>query len=774
MAADEKGLNSSWIAEGPAPIEFGQTEGATTNREATGAVNAVAPHPTNANVLYVGGANGGIWRTNNALSASPNWTSQTDNLDSLSIGDIAFDPADTSHQTLVAGVARSSSLRRVGGARIGVLRTTNGGNTWNVLPGMAGRNVIGVAPMGNTIVAAVDIADSFNCGEIGIFRSTNAGASWSRVTNGFPGGSVDGLAQDPVNTSTLYASVVFADSCSPGGEGGNPPPGENGIYKSLDGGASWFKSSPAPDGFPLDGFLESDSRTHVEMAVGNADNFYVAIVPGSTGELASVFYTPDGGAFWFQMDLPGSFEPDFFGIHPGGQGNIHLSLAVDPVNPAIVYVGGDRQPGINNDEDGFPSPNSVGARNFSGRLFRGDVSVFEVGEWAPLTHVGTSGNSSPHADSRNMAFDANGNLIEGDDGGVYRRSSPRGSGDWFTVNGNLQITETHSGAYDSLSDIVIGGNQDNGSTEQLSPAGLRWVTIRSGDGGDVDVVRVGNQSVRYASAQNLANFYRAVYDSSNNFVSGVFPALTVIGGNPLEGQFITPIAANTEDSDRLLIGADNGLYESFDQGDTIEEISPGLRVNGRNGSAMSYGSRGNADIAYVGACIGVCADSADGADGLYVRSGPGQTFNHVFPAGADGEVTHVTVDPDVPSSLFLLNENATIWRTDNTGQSFSEITGNLNAATTGALHSLVYISSLAGDALAVGTDKGVFIAFATSNYSSWSGLGNALPNAPVYDLRFDPERNKLVASTLGRGSYSLSDFLNVPDLIFVGNFELAR
>ena len=61
-------------------------------------------------------------------------------------------------------------------------------------------------------------------------------------------------------------------------------------------------------------------------------------------------------------------------------------------------------------------PNSIGANNFSGRLFRCDASLATGSQCTPLTHIGTASNSSPHADSREMTFDAAGNLIETDDG----------------------------------------------------------------------------------------------------------------------------------------------------------------------------------------------------------------------------------------------------------------------------------------------------------------------------------------------------------------------
>src|SRR5438067_1523960 len=81
-----------WIEQGPGPNINGQVENVTPNNPVAGAINAIAPDPQNANVLYVATVNGGIWKTNNATAASPSWIPLTDRFPSLSFGDIALDP----------------------------------------------------------------------------------------------------------------------------------------------------------------------------------------------------------------------------------------------------------------------------------------------------------------------------------------------------------------------------------------------------------------------------------------------------------------------------------------------------------------------------------------------------------------------------------------------------------------------------------------------------------------------------------------------------------
>jgi hypothetical protein len=202
------------------------------------------------------------------------------------------------------------------------------------------------------------------------------------------------------------------------------------------------------------------------------------------------------------MDVPGTVETPL-------QGRDELmSLVVDPSNSNIVYVAAIQQLG--------PFPNSVGAASFHAHMFRGDVTRARgltgnvSNQWDHLTHAtgnalmpngGTANTSAPHADSRAMTFDANRNLIEVGDGGVVRRIRPgNNTGDWFSINGNIQVTEFHSIAYDSNFNIIIGGTQDTGTPEQSAPGSTTWDTLAAADGGKVAVDdSVPGTSVRYFS-----------------------------------------------------------------------------------------------------------------------------------------------------------------------------------------------------------------------------------------------------------------------------------
>ncbi|MEM9531570.1 MAG: Ig-like domain-containing protein [Pseudomonadota bacterium] len=729
-AATAATAQPEWVAEGPAPINNGQVEGSSINNgEVSGAIHAVAPHPTNPDILFVGAVNGGIWRTDSARANFPSWVNQTPNLPSTSIGALAFDPTDNTNNTLVAGSGRFSSFANVGGRRIGLLRTTDGGATWNPIDGgTAGLNITGVAPRGNIIVVTSNANDPNDCNR-GVHRSIDTGASFVNVNNGLPSGAATALGQNPNDPSELYVDInTFGGNCGTG----------DGVYRSTDTGASWTKVSDAA--------MDALGTGHFEIAIGQADNVFVSITPG--GQLADVFRSDDGGGTWTAMGIPETLEDgDLQGIHPGGQGGLHNSIVADPVDDNVVYVGGDRQPG--------PLPNSIGGRNFSGRLFRGDASAPAATRWSPITHAGTTSNSSPHADSRAMAFDAAGDIIEVDDGGVYRRTSPRdNTGDWFSLNGTIEVTEIHNVSLDPVAGTIFSGNQDTGSSRQILSGVAGWNTLNQGDGGDtaVGVRTLGPDqfSDSYSSAQNLGGLQRQTFNEAGVFQENEFPTLTFVDGaragnnwdGEIDGQFITPIEVNAVNPMRLLIGSSSALYESADRGNTLSELGPGIfTISG----GIKFGAQDNENIIWV-----------TNFDGLYVATTAGAAPTLVY--SVQNDMRGVALDPEDSSHAFAL-EIDRVERTDDTGASFNDVTGNLGTFDYGELRGIVYMSNGAGDAIAVSATRGVYLARASDNFSTWSQVGSRLPNAPAYEVDYDPAGDKLVVGTLGRGAFSISGLL---------------
>ncbi|MCA9952474.1 MAG: proprotein convertase P-domain-containing protein, partial [Anaerolineales bacterium] len=831
----------TWLAQGPGPSTNGQVEN-IPNGEVAGAVHTIAAHPTNPDILYAGGTNGGIWKTTNATSSSPHWIPLTDDKQSLSIGALEFDVVTGSIERLVAGIGRYSSFYNYGGPLSGLLTTDDGGETWMEIvltPDGAtepvGYNISGLVGLSGLTLFSSSSADEDICANVGVFLAGSMGIT---IPMG-PRGRAFDLVKDPEESDTFYTGMTYVGACSAGDN-------SNGIYKKASGDAInvWTKVSNAA----MDALIVDGTTNNIEIAA-RGGNVFVNII--QDGQPAGIFYSSNGGTSWTAMDLPripigtaaavnnaipgtpiiidtgtphglvtdangddihetavevqisnvtgttgangfhfievidatsfklnGSSDGSTYtgggnwqrvvGMSPrpkpGGQGEIHASIRIDPNSGSTVYVGGDRQD--------RPFPNFIGAQGFTGSLFRGDASVAATGtvpspQWEHLSHSnsipgipggGTASSSAPHADSREIVFDVNGDLIEGDDGGIYRRTSPQNnSGDWFSLNGDLQITEIHDIAYDTLSNKIISGNQDNGTSYQTAAGGSTWNILSGGDGGDVAVDNIilagSNQSVRYSSFQNLGGFRRSVWDSSGNEISTTYPALSVTVGTTFTAQFVTPVVTNNVVGNALLIGGKNGLYESTDGGSTIQEIGPGVVVNYViGGHTLDYGSAFNAGSFLAATGIDFVYDKVS------VRLGPGLPIN-TYTVASEGDVVRgVAKHPTTTTTGYAIDSDQ-VFMTTNGGSSWTDITGTgATGLTDNNLRSIkAGISSFATGAsqLFVGGGMGVY-KMEMSNPGVWVQLGTGLPHAPVWDLDYDPVDKVLVAGTLGRGAWTLS------------------
>jgi hypothetical protein len=756
-----RAVGGAWLPEGPGPISRGQVENIVPDNAVIGAIHTAAAHPTDPDVLYIGSVNGGVWKTEDATSLFPAWTPTTDDQPALSVGALEFDPLDGSHETLVAGIGRFSSYGRFGSRLVGLLRTSDGAASWSLLDGggtLAGTNISGVAPRGAILVASVNVDDANLCSNQGLFRSADTGATFDKLTiaDGVPEGAAYDLASDPGDPGVLYTGVVLANICSGVA---------NGLFRSADTGATWVRVSNAA----IEALMVDGQTSNVEIAVGASGEVYAAVI--NFGQVAGLFRSGDGGANWTEVDRPKTNEngtdvgvnprPKGDGL-PGGQGGIHFSLRADPTDAAIFYVGGDRQPRTFGDTGGFP--NSIGALDFSGRLFRCDTSLAPGSQCVHLTHRndlgpvggGTASSSAPHADSREIVFDAAGDLIETDDGGVFRRTAPRSNtGDWFSLAGDLQVTELHDAALDARSLLLVGGAQDTGTPKQLVTGDFYWESVSTADGGDVAVDSFNTPfvSTRYSSFQYLLGFRRETYDAAGTRLSVAFPSLALNGGGrPLvagssgNASFRTPIAVGRHDRDRLVVVARDAVYESFDAGASVTNILDGIgSFSGE--SAVVYGGRSG----------GTDNDSLllAGLDaGLWLRSGG---IGAPVPVGGyPGVLTirDLTVDPEEWTRMFVADA-ATVYASEDGGASWSDITGNLGALGASDLRSILYIAAPGDDLLVLGSRQGVFVSTA-ADFSAWGTLGSGLPTVPVFDLDYHPAADLLVAGTMGRGAWSLA------------------
>ena len=277
-----------WTQLGPRPITDEYWSGTD---EASGRVVAVAPHPADANTVYIAAASGGVWKT---IDGGTSWIPLTDELPILNHGCVALDPTNPSMVYVGTGEYTTRSMGD------GLFRSTDAGETWDRI---GTTSEVGVT-CSRILVDPIDSQTLHVAGEYGYSRTTNGGTTWTRS---FDNSRISDLAMKAGDPNTLFL-----------GEHGN------GIWRSVNGGDSWMK---------LGGGLPSTDvqRILLATAASSPSVVYAAIINAAAG-LRGLYRSADGGDNWV---LKGN-TPNF----PYPQGWYDAFLGVDPTDENTLYGGG--------------------------------------------------------------------------------------------------------------------------------------------------------------------------------------------------------------------------------------------------------------------------------------------------------------------------------------------------------------------------------------------------------------------------------------------------
>jgi photosystem II stability/assembly factor-like uncharacterized protein len=294
-AGNAGAAGTPWVALGPAPIGTG------TNTLA-GRINTIAVDPTNSQIILVGGATGGVWRT---LNGGLSWTAMTDDQCGLAMGSITIDPVNP--LIIYAGTGeQNGSIDSYLGC--GVLRSTDGGLTWQQLGAASFVPSVGQGAQVSRVLVDRTSAGSpastivLAATSRGLLRSTTSGLAWTTVL----AGRITDLVADPSQPLTLYAAVSGA-----------------GVQKSSDGGVTWAPLSVRPSG--------TFGRINIGISPSAPTVLYAAfdLLPNHSFAL---FRTLDAGATWAQLPATNA--------SCGAQCWYDLAVTVDPAVPGTVYFSG--------------------------------------------------------------------------------------------------------------------------------------------------------------------------------------------------------------------------------------------------------------------------------------------------------------------------------------------------------------------------------------------------------------------------------------------------
>jgi hypothetical protein len=790
--------SQTWTEIGPMPIPNGQTEAVVT--PVSGRVTALEIDPTNTNRLYLGTANGGVWRS---LDGGTTWTPIFDGAQSLAIGSLTLAPSDPNILYVGTGEANGSadSFAGVGLYRIDNAPTTatlvgpinpvrnyiavdgvtavstpafNGRSISRILVHPTDPSIVFVGVAGGVIGMGADAPFGGALPPLamrGLYRLNGANGAAAAVTveklavTTFPTGT--GAFDSPNTGNRNVNDMIFPDPADPSvlvvWINGTTAAGDGGIFRSTNATAANPTFTQV-----LATTVASARAMFAGYSNGAASTIYVA-----TGETSTATTTPvnpatdcnnaaqsgalrrstDGGVTW-STKLPGG------GGFCGGQCFYNLGLDVRP-----------------------------GATTATDKLWLGGNVTSAT--CSRLNAISTNGAatfsnaaSGLHADTHFIKVDpVNANVVyHGNDGGVFK--STNGGTTWVSLN-LLSATEFQSIATHPTSPkFTIGGTQDNG-TSMYTPAAT-WNRIDFGDGGYARIDQsntslttplmyhtyfnqrntlIGfgrNSSVACAADGNWA--YKGIYggavdtfvvcDGSTDTFNGIGISDFVNFYAPLElGPSVVPGGPNT-----VYFGTDR-LYRSTDKGDTMTVVSQAPLVASTPIRTVHV-SRLNDNFRIVGLNNGKVFATTTGSATLNDVTG-----NLPTPLK---QVLRVMFDPNDATGNTAYVALGGYWGAS-TGHVFRTTNLTAGAATTWAAASgsgltaipdipvnCLLIDPYDSNALYACTDVGVY--YSSNAGTSWNPLGAGLPRVPVFEMAFSAGTTgsrALRIATHGRGMWEI-------------------
>jgi photosystem II stability/assembly factor-like uncharacterized protein len=732
-------------------------------------------------VIYAAAATGGVWKsTTNGVT----WQPIFENEGTHSVGDIAVHPMDTGIVWVGTGERASRQSSSWGD---GVYKSTDGGRTWRHV-GLRDSHHIGriaLHPTNSNVVFVAAMGHLWGPNdERGLYKSSDGGASWRRVLQVDSITGVVDVAIDPQNPTTMYAASYQRMRKAFGFHGGGPG---SALWKSTDGGETWRKIAPlaggrvpnaaargggavaadtlgaaGPNGLPKGEYgrigisiHRADPRiVYVSVEQGRHYNASTAYVERRAG----IYRSEDHGETWQWMS---TWNPrPMYASQP----------LVDPSDPRRVYM-----------------MNAYSYSDDGGRTF-------------------TSPDQSLHGDDRILWVNPRDSrhVIKGDDGGIGI-SWDRGI-TWLYVT-NLPLSQWYRVRVDNAVPFnVYGGLQDNGSWVGPSATyrsegvlNQDWRRLGGGDGFLSIPDTVDGRTV-YAESQFLG---LTVRDNRTWETRSIRPGDSTgaisprrnfdawFGGTQdpellnrmANGNWDGPYIVSSHDNRTIYAGTDR-LWKSNDQGATWQDL--GNMTMGTDRRTLTV--MGQRPTDYVASLddgvpywptITAIAESPRQRGVLYTGTDDGKlrvsrddgrtwTDLHTRLPGypANGWFSGIETSRHAEGRVYVVVNNYRdndfgnyLWRSDDFGQTWTSITGDLPA---NRVLRTVREDARNPNLLWLGAELGLYVSIDGGQH--WIELRNNMPTMAFNDLVIHPRDNDLVLATHNRGIWILDNVNAIQEL----------
>lgn len=681
----------------------------------SGRVTALDVNLQNPDMIYVGTASGGLWRSE---GGGTQWTPLTDSLNVASIGAVAVDQRNPQVIWIGTGEGNPRNSQTMGG---GVFKSIDGGRTWKNMGLEKTRTIhrVIIHKHNPDVVYVSALGTAWGeTNDRGVYRTKDGGKTWERILYVNDRTGAADFIVDPSNPNKMLVSMWeyrrwpwFFKS---GGAG-------SGMYLTLDGGDTWRKLTEK-EGLPA-GEL---GKMGLAWARNNPNVVYALI----ESKKNALYRSDDGGFSWKMTTNQNIGDRPFY----------YSDLFVDPTNENRLY---NIFSNVTVSEDGGKSFNTLlGWDNI-----HGDHHTYWI-----------------HPTDPNFMIDGNdgGLAITRDKGKTWAFSETLPVGQFYHINYDMQIPYN-----------VYGGMQDNGTWR--GPAytwrtgGIRnqyWDEIAFGDG--FDVVVEPNQRYGYAMWQG-GNLLRVDFQSgASEPCKPYHPDGTLLRFNWNAGIGQDPIDPST-----IYYGS-QFLHKSNDGGKTWSIISPDLTTNdtakikAHLSGGLTYdvtGAENHCTIIAISASAkkqGVIWVGTDDGNIQVTRDG-GATWTNVsknipaVPAGSWVPQVHASRFNEGEAFVVINNYRRNDWtpwifRTKDFGKTWERLVDDKKVMG----YALSFVQDPVEPKLMfAGTEFGLYVS--VDEGKNWSRWTNGYPTVSTYDLAIHPREHDLIIGTFGRALWVLDD-----------------
>jgi photosystem II stability/assembly factor-like uncharacterized protein len=763
-----------------------------------GRLDDIQGSPQDPMTMYIGFATGGLWKS---TDGGFHWTSLWDTMPNVSIGAIGIAPSNKNIVYVGTGEANNRQSSTMGN---GVWGTRDGGKTWTHL-GLTQTQSIGrvaVDPTNPNVVYVAAVGHLFGPNpERGLYKSTDGGKSWTRAKYIDENTGFTDVAIDPRNPNIVYAASYERRRTWWGFNGGGP---NSGLWKSTDAGASWTRLDGPGWPKPKDGiygriaiaifprnpqilYCQVEAGASAGVGGGTAANGGPAKpgrgFPGGRGRGAppppkpnasGVFRSMDGGKTWTFMSNqdqrptyfsqirvdPVNSQKLFVGGTPGqismdggktwramtGSHTDYHAIWIDPKDPRIVAIGHDG--GLDISHDGGMS------WQYENKMALGQFYQVSADMRHPYYVCGGLQDNNawcgPSAvRNSNGIVNSDWYTVAGGDG-FYTRNDPS---DWRIVygesqDGGMQRHDIRDGSQQFIrpnpgpppgqkpGPIGFGGRGGPGNIMNLpkDPEPFRFYWNAPFEISPFNPRKVYMAAQYFFRSDDRGNSWTMNPEDLTKNVNRWAPGMAIMGvaGNlPMaekhDGYSASSLATQVRESPsrpgEIWVGTDDGnLQISLDGGATFTNVMPNLDAS------VASAPRG------------------------YVQ------VSRIEPSHFDPATTYVALD----------NHRNDDWRpylykTTDYGKTWTDVTANLPA--------LGQINALREDdrnpkLLFVGTEFGLFVSI--DGARSWHRFMTNLPDVPVDDILIHPRDRDLIVATHGRSLWIADDITPLEQLGRVG------